>query len=254
MKINKQLSLLLLLLTGYASFASANVTDVIEKSYGFDKNGKISLSNINGNVTITSCDCESVKLTATIKASDQETRDRISVKINASESALSIKTKYAKNKNHQGNRNNHSEVVYQLNVPNDVVLDQIDLVNGDLKITGVTGALNAELVNGELESDGMTSNTKVEMVNGDMEITFSNLSQAEKIKLESVNGNIVVNLPTGANVNVSAETVSGQISNDFGIKVHKGRYVGSDMRGVVGDGSVSLSMENVNGQIQLKSL
>jgi len=254
MNINNKLSLSVLVLTGYASFASAEITDVIEKTYDFDKNGKISLSNINGDVTISSCDCEQVQLTATVTASDQETRDKITVKINASESNLSIKTKYAKQENHSRNSNNHSSVEYKLSVPNDVSLDQIELINGDLNITGVTGALDADLVNGELTSDGMTANTEVELVNGDMEITFSNLNHAEKIKLESVNGNILVNLPSDANVDVDAQTVSGRISNDFGIEVNKGRYVGSDMKGIIGDGSVSLSMENVNGRIQLKSL
>jgi len=254
MKINHKLSLSVLLFVSCTGFASADITDVIKKSYDFDKDGKISLSNINGNVTINACDCDQVQLTAIITASDQETRDRISLKINVSKSNLSIKTKYKKQQNHYRNNNNHSNVEYKLSVPNDVSLDQIELVNGNLNISGITGALDASLVNGELMSDGMTANTEIELVNGNMNITFKNLDNAEKIKLESVNGNIVVNLPSGANVAVTAETVSGRISNEFGIQVNKGRYVGSDMRGMIGDGSVSLSMETVNGRIQLKSL
>ncbi len=254
MKINNKLSLCTLLLASYASFASAEITDVIDESYDFNQNGRISLSNINGKVTITSCDCNQVRLLATITASDQETRDRITVKIKSSESNLSIKTKYAKQERGYNNRNNHSEVVYELSVPNDVELDQIELVNGDLNISGVTGKLDADLVNGELKSDGMTSDTKVSLVNGDMELTFANLNNAKNISLNSVNGDIVVILPSNADVDVSAETVSGKISNDFGLNVHEGRYVGSDMRGTVGDGSVSLSMENVNGRIKMKSM
>jgi len=254
MKINNKLSLTTLILTGYASFASADITDVIEKSYDFNKNGKISLSNINGDVSITACDCDQVNMIATVSASDQETRDRIKVKVNASDSKLSIETKYAKQENNYRNKNNNSSVDYKLSVPNNVALDQIELVNGDLNISGVTGELDAELVNGELTSDGMTANTEVDLVNGDMEITFQNLDHADKIKLESVNGDIIVRLPSDANVDVDAETVSGRISNEFGIEVNKGRYVGSDMKGIIGDGSVSLSIENVNGRIQLKSL
>ena len=254
MKINTKLTLSTLLVASFTAFASADVTDVIEKSYDFDQNGKISLSNVNGDVTITACDCEQVNLTATIKTSDQETRDRITIKINASESNLSVKTKYAKKDKGYHDRNNHSQVTYSLSVPNDVNLNDIDLVNGDLKISKVTGKLNADLVNGELTSDGMTSSTQVELVNGDMNISFKNLDNAKKIKLESVNGDIVVRVPSDANLDVSAETVSGKITNDFGLNVHEGRYVGSDMKGTLGDGSVELSMENVNGRIKLKNL
>jgi DUF4097 and DUF4098 domain-containing protein YvlB len=250
---NNKLSLAILLLAAYTSFASADITDVIDKTYDFNDKGRISLSNVNGNVSIIGCDCQQVHLIATIAASDQQTRDRISVKINASESKLSIKTKYAEQESGH-HRNKHSKVVYSLSVPNHVELDQIELVNGDLTISGITGKLDAELVNGELKSDGMTSNTEVSLVNGDMQLTFGNLSNAKKIKLESVNGNIVVKLPSDANVSVSAETVSGKISNDFGLTVNEGRYVGSDMRGSIGDGSVRLDIENVNGRIQLNSL
>lgn len=251
---NNKLFLPVLLLTAYTGFASADITDVIEKTYDFDEQGRISLSNVNGNVTITSCDCSQVQLTATITASNQETRDRITIDINASDSRLSVKTKYAKKDREYHNRNNHSDVVYQLSVPDNVELDQIELVNGDLKITGVKGKLNADLVNGELKSDGMTSDTDVSLVNGDMQISFEDLSNVNKVKLDSVNGDIVVKLPSDANVKVSADTVSGKISNDFGLTVNEGRYVGSDMRGVIGDGSVKLTMENVNGRIKLKSL
>lgn len=251
---NKKLSFFVLLFAAYTSFASADITDVIDKSYDFDNDGRISLSNINGNVSITACGCDQVHLIATITASDQETRDRINIDINASQSKFSVKTKYEKKDREYHNRNNHSDVVYQLSVPNNVELDQIELVNGDLTISGVTGKLDADLVNGELKSDGMTADTQVSLVNGDMQITFENLNNASKIKLDSVNGDIVVNLPADANVDVSADTVSGKISNDFGLTVNEGRYVGSDMRGVIGDGSVRLTMENVNGRIKLKAL
>ena len=249
-----KLSLYVLLLTAYTSFASADITDVVDKSYDFDNDGRISLSNINGNVSITSCGCDQVHLIATVTASNQETRDRITIDINANQSRLSIKTKYKKKDREYHNRNNHSDVVYELSVPDNVELDQIELVNGNLTITGVTGKLDADLVNGELRSDGMTSDTEVSLVNGDMQISFDNLSNANKIKLDSVNGDIVVNIPSDANVEVSADTVSGKISNDFGLTVNEGRYVGSDMRGTIGDGSVRLTMENVNGRIKLKSL
>ncbi len=252
--VNNKLLLSVLLLIAYTSFATADITDVIDKSYDFNSDGRISLSNINGNVTITACDCKQVHLIATVTASDQKTRDRINVDISASQSRLSVKTKYKKKDRDYHNRNNHSNVVYQLSVPNNVELDQIELVNGNLTISNITGKLDADLVNGDLKSDGMTSDTEVSLVNGDMQITFENLRNTSKIKLNSVNGDIIVNLPSDAGVKVSADTVSGKISNDFGLTVKEGHYVGSDMRGVIGDGTVQLTMENVNGQIKLKSL
>ncbi|MBV1911689.1 MAG: hypothetical protein KUG78_20520 [Kangiellaceae bacterium] len=237
-----------------SSTSHAEITDVIEKTFEFNDNGRISLSNINGDVSISACNCAQVHLIATITASDQETRDRINVDIDSNNRKLSIKTKYKKSERRNHSRNRHSEVTYELTVPNKVELDEIALVNGDLEIRGVTGLLNAELVNGELNSDAGMSDTEVSMVNGDIHITFQDLDKVDRIKLESVNGTIAVKMPSDADLDVSAETVSGKITNEFGLSVHKGRYVGSDMHGTLGDGSVSLSMENVNGRIRLDTL
>ncbi len=254
MKTNKNLTLSALLLATFTTFASADVTDVINKQYAFDQDGKIALSNINGDVSISACNCSEVNLVATITASDQETRDRINIEIDSSESNLSIKTKYAKQKERFGHNDSHSNVTYELQVPNDVFLRDLNLINGDLNISGVTGKLNADLINGDLKSDGMTSDTNVNTVNGGMYLTFKSLDNADKIKLDSVNGAIVVRVPSDANVKVDANTVGGKISNDFGIKVKKGKYVGSSMHGSIGDGSIRLSMNNVNGKIKLKTL
>jgi DUF4097 and DUF4098 domain-containing protein YvlB len=253
MNTNKKLVLTSLFTLGFSTIASADITDVIEKSYDFSEDGKIALSNINGDVTVTACNCDRLNLTATIEASDQETRDRITIEIDANDSDISIKTKYAKKDREWHDKNRHSKVDYKLSVPNNVALDNIDLVNGDLTVKSVTGELNADLVNGDLKSDGLTSDTNVSTVNGDIKLTFASLDNAEKVELNSVNGDIIATMPSNANASVKAETVSGKISNDFGIDVRKHKWVGSDMKGTIGDGSVDIKMNNVNGRIKLKS-
>lgn len=252
---NKKCSSLLsaLLLCGISLSATAEVTDTIEKNFEFNQQGKISLSNINGDVSITACDCSEVSFKAIIKASDQENRDKISVEIDQTNNKLKVETRYKKSQSRSWN-NNYSKVDYILSVPNAVNFRKISLVNGDLTISGVSGSLNASLVNGELESDGLTANTRVDMVNGDMTVKFVNLDNAKNIFLKSVNGDISVYLPDDANADLNAETVSGQISNDFGIEVIKGKYVGRTMRGEIGSGDVSIDMDNVNGRIRVNKL
>lgn len=252
MNVKKMITISTTALILLSGIATADISDKIEKNYDFNKDGKISISNINGDVTIEACDCTQLKLIAHISASDQETRDRISLKIKATQSSFSVETRYAKRDKKWYRKDRHSEVVYHLRVPNDVNLREIELVNGDLNISGVTGTLEAELVNGKLKSDGLTSDTKISVVNGDIELSFKNLSNANSVDLESVNGNIIVSLPRNASAKISAETVSGRISNEFGLKVNKGQWVGADMSGTIGGGRVSIDMENVNGKIQLK--
>jgi hypothetical protein len=249
---NSHLLLPALLATTISSVTLADVSETIEKTFEFEPNGKIQLSNINGDVSISACDCSQVSLTAKITASSQAVRDRILIDINDSTDHLTIKTKYSKQQQRSLN-NQYSEVNYLLTVPKGVALDSIDLVNGDLVVKGVSGSLKANLVNGELTSDGHTSTTQVDMVNGDMTLRFENLNHAENISLKSVNGAIKLYLPTDAGAQVNAETVSGKISNDFGIKVIKHKYVGSEMQGKIGSGNTTVYLNTVNGKIALKA-
>ena len=77
------------------------------------------------------------------------------------------------------------------------------------------------------------------------------LDPRDDIQMESVNGRVELFLPGGAAADVEAETVNGRIRNDFGIDVHKGKYVGSTMRGTIGSGGARITLETVNGSISL---
>jgi DUF4097 and DUF4098 domain-containing protein YvlB len=59
-------------------------------------------------------------------------------------------------------------------------------------------------------------------------------------------------IPSDANAVVRAGTVHGAISNDFGIKVHHGEYVGHELHGQIGQGGPLIKLGNVNGRISIK--
>lgn len=230
--------------------ASAKVQDEINQVYDFDAKGTIELSNINGDVTITACDCNQVTLRAEISASTQALRDRISVEIDASTSRLSVKTEYQKAQD-KGYNQGHSRVDYTLMVPNQVNLDEIELVNGNLTIKGVSGTLDADLVNGNLSSDGSAADIKVDSVNGNVDIELNRFDSTKRIDLESVNGTITLRLPNLDDVNLDASTVNGSLSNDFGVAVKKHKWVGASMAASNGSGAVKVELENVNGAIRV---
>ena len=49
-----------------------------------------------------------------------------------------------------------------------------------------------------------------------------------------MNGRLHVTLPSDANAEVEASTVSGNISNDFGLTVDRHQYVGHSLHGQLG--------------------
>jgi DUF4097 and DUF4098 domain-containing protein YvlB len=67
-----------------------------------------------------------------------------------------------------------------------------------------------------------------------------------------VNGAILLRIPAKANAQVDAETLNGKISSDFGLTVEKGEWIGSSMEGLVGSGGARITVETVNGNIDIK--
>jgi hypothetical protein len=93
----------------------------------------------------------------------------------------------------------------------------------------------------------------LENVNGGIELYADRPSYGESIDLETVNGTLDLYLAASAGAEIRAESVNGKLSNDFGIEVHKGKYVGSDLKGTIGGGGASVSLETVNGSITVHS-
>ncbi len=89
-------------------------------------------------------------------------------------------------------------------------------------------------------------------LNGDIDLTFEKISEGQSVALESVNGAIRLRIPAKANGRVEAETLNGNVSNEFGLTVEKGQWVGRSMEGLMGSGGARIALETVNGSIDIK--
>jgi len=89
-------------------------------------------------------------------------------------------------------------------------------------------------------------------VNGTVEATFTQLDPTKPLSLGSVNGNVVVVIPSDSDAIVRAGTIHGAIRNDFGLNVQDGQYVGHTLYGQLGAGGSRIKLGNVNGGISIK--
>ncbi|HEY1272409.1 MAG TPA: DUF4097 family beta strand repeat-containing protein, partial [Terriglobales bacterium] len=245
------LALLLSAALGHASDAGS-LTEEFHQSYPIAANGRVSLENVNGPVHISVWDREEVKVDAVKRAWTQKRLDEAQIKVSAARDYISIHTEYP-----EGDRTfNHSHddpasVEYTLTVPRGASLDKIDLVNGSLDIDGVTGEVHAECINGNMNTRGLQGQVKLSSVNGRVNATFDRLV-GPPVELESVNGAVLLTLPSDASADLEASTVSGSISDDFGIGVARHRFVGQDLRGQLGPGGTRIRLDNVNGKIEIR--
>jgi len=249
-------ALMALSLFGHASDwqSEGRFTEELHKTYPLTPNGRIDLENMNGPVAIKTWDRNEVQVDAIKRASSKERLDEAQIQIDSHSDALSIRTRYP-DRDHtnwtSGVHNNPASVEYNLTVPRNARLDKIDLINGDFKVEGVAGEVRASCINGHLLAQDLGGAAQLSTVNGALDARITRLG-SEGIELSSVNGSLRVTIPSDAQAQVSASTMSGSISDDFGLHVAKHSFIGQNLHAQLGSGAVPIKLANVNGSIEIR--
>ena len=233
------------------------VREEFHQSYPLSANGRVSLENINGGVRIAVWDQNEVKVDAVKRAYRRERLDEAKIEVNASADSIRIRTNYPEwnqsFNDEEGRRyNNPANVDYSLTIPRRARIDSIEVINGSLDIDGAEGDVKASSINGSVKARSLTGDVRLSTVNGGLEATFSKLEDTKPVNLSSVNGSIELIIPSDANAQVRAGTVHGGVSNNFGLPVVHGEYVGHELYGQIGTGGARIKLGNVNGSITIK--
>src|SRR5690349_14393361 len=225
------------------------------QTYPLSATGRVGLENINGGVQIKVWDRAAVQVDATKKAWRKERLAEARIEVNSTEDNLHIKTEYPDwNQNFRNGNDrydNPATVEYVLTVPRKAALESMELINGSIDIEGAEGSVKASSINGPVNARGLLGDVRLSTINGPLKAIFIQLDEARPISLGSVNGPVVLIIPSDANASVRAGTVHGGISNDFGLKVKHGEYVGHNLNGQLGNGGPRIKLENVNGPIDI---
>ena len=236
---------------------SQELTEEFHQNYPLSATGRVSIENINGDVRISVWDQNEVKVDAVKRAYKKERLDEAKVDVSTTGDSVRIRTEYPEGNQSFSDReqrryNNPASVEYTLTIPRRARIDSADLVNGSLEIEGAEGDVKAACVNGQLKARGLTGDVKLSTVNGGVEATITRLDESKSTSLNSVNGSIVLTIPSDSNAQLRASTIHGAITNDFGLRVSDGEYVGHDLSGQIGNGGPRIRLSNVNGSISIK--
>jgi DUF4097 and DUF4098 domain-containing protein YvlB len=232
------------------------LTETFSQVYPLSGTGRVNIANINGNVHVNVWDQNSVKVDAIKRAYTAQRLSELTIDVQSSADIVSIKTRYPEDRNYSGRNSEDSwaSVEYTVTMPRHGQLDGAELVNGSLDVQGVQGSVRASLVNGTVKADALGGEVKISTVNGGIEANVAALETAKGVQLSSVNGSIVLVVPSGANADIKASTLHGAITNDLGLKVDDGQFVGHSMNGQVGSGGARIRLTNVNGSIAVKRI
>lgn len=233
--------------------AQRDEIEKFEQSYPLSANGRVSVSNINGSIEVVAWDRSEVKLEVTKIANTRDVLADAEIKVDARQDHFSVETDY-KDKvwgRDRWEKDRKLEVNYKLSVPRTAVLDEIETVNGSVNAANFVNVTKISTVNGSVDARNLRGKADLSTVNGTVNADFDELAAGSKVELSTVNGQVNLLIPSNANATIKADSVNGGITNDFGLPVRKGEYVGRDLHGRLGTGEVQIKLDSVNGRLAI---
>jgi DUF4097 and DUF4098 domain-containing protein YvlB len=224
--------------------ASDNET-VLTKTFPLDKSATVTLSNINGDIVVEPSDGPEAELTVTKRGGSEQAREAAQVKFFSDNGRLSVRTEM------QPNARDLS-VRYELKLPRELIRVEVQLINGDIKVSDISAQIAVGTKNGDIELSDVTGVASAETINGNIEAQLAGVPPGSPMDFRSVHGNIDVSFNSDFDANLSASTTAGSITldDDFGIKVQK-PMVGQQASGRIGKGGPAVTVKTVTGNIKL---
>lgn len=237
-----------------------------DQTYQINPNGRVSLSNVNGKVDVEAWDKNEVRVEATKRIQCEKPED-IDIQIDANPNWVRVETEFSKNRNVIANRGDKNQktwsngydnrcteysVDYKLTVPRTVQLDEIETVNGNVTLAGMSNIVKSSTVNGKVTARNLRGSVNITTVNGALDVGFDSLDNVREIKVNLVNGQVNLQLPSDVDAIVKASTVHGNINNDFNLPVKKGEYVSTNLYSKLGAGQIPIRLNSVNGTINIR--
>ncbi len=228
-------------------------TEHFEHTYPLNANGRLSLSNVNGSVIIEAWDRSEAKVEYTKTGDSKDRLAEVDVRIDSTADRLSIETDYGDWKKdrsgwHTGNK---LQVDFHLMVPRGAALNEVETVNGSVTVSNFTNYTKVSAVNGGVNATNLRGSASLSTVNGEVSADLDSLEAGNKVALSTVNGSARVTIPSDSNVTLKVDSLNGDIKNDFGLPMRKGKYVGRDLYGKVGTGEAMIKLSSVNGPLTI---
>ncbi len=125
-------------------------------------------------------------------------------------------------------------------------------VSGDLRLTSLAGDVHAESVSGDVILDGIRSESvRAETVSGNVRYSGSVTSRG-RYELRSHSGDLRLTVPANTGATVSAETFSGTMRSDFQMTLQPGDVRGPGRRRMeftIGQGDAQIRLTTFSGNI-----
>ena len=240
----------LMLLAGVLCFclpSFANTDEAFNESFKLSSGGHFQLDNVNGSVQIEGWDRDEVEVHA-VKSAQTDARELAEVKIEVEShpGTVAVHTRYPSAESAE------VKVEYHIHVPNRTLLACVTTVNGSLRVSGVNGGGELKSVNGNVEVTDSSGRFSAKTTNGDLRLELRHLINGAPMNLETVNGSVVLGLPSNASADLKVRNMNGDLYSDIPVTSTEALPGARAFHGRLGHGGGGpISVRTVNGGIRL---
>lgn len=174
-----------------------------QKTVDLAKDGHVYLSNISGDIEITSWQQNKVKIDAIKSSKHKEHLAMITIEVEKTGKTLNIKTRYPKRWDKWFSGSFSGFVQYRLWIPDKASIE-VKTVSGDIDVEKIGGLVELNAVSGDITVNRANEGVDCQTVSG--ELTLDDITG--DADLQTVSGEIVVNRIKGS---IEVQTVSGEI-------------------------------------------
>lgn len=256
-------------------------SEEFHQTYPLSAGAQFTLSNKNGNVTIEGWDRDYAEINAikrTRKKTSELKKVTIDVLVNKD---LKIVTRYS-------GRPRDVSVTYDIRIPFSVKVKEVTTTNGMVEVIGISGEgqlsstngairlkrssgnFSLETTNGSIKVKGLDGNAgsyttngsiEIEDTAGIMDVKTTNGGVSLEIRsiperslgIQTTNGTIEVYIDPSLNIDLNAETSTGQI-NIRGLEIMVEDVSEGSLKGKLGKGGKMIRMRTSNGNIWIRKL
>ena len=235
----------------------STASDTVNLTTKLVSGGSLTLTNLNGSVTITGSSAEGLTLRADRQVqvysslfqpapTDAQTAlTQIGVEATGADAQVTVKTTVP---NEFSSRNVVTTVDYTLTVPTQALLD-ITNANGDLLVTAIDGAITVDISNGNVQCNSTTGVLDVLLKNGDLNLFHSDpLNATERIQADINNGDVNLAIPINSSFDIDAEIENGDIE-DGGFDFDVTGFITRVADDTVGAGGAQIYVRIDNGDL-----
>ena len=256
---NVRIALVAVALTGAAGAAAGQIREIV-RTIPMDPGGRLTLRNVEGEITVTGVDGRDLTIRATKRAAgrgtaDDDALDRVEIEIEERGDRVIVETDYPRHRRSfleslaslfDGGRRDrreplaavdHVAVDYLVTMPRDADVT-IESFAGAVTVEGVDGETRVEVISGDVRLASLARLVAVESFSGDLELTDVRSDgalaartvsgridiervRAPRLEVQSFSGAVALEGVQSRRVEV--ETVSGPVTFDGSLE-SDGRY------------------------------